>query len=179
MTTLREPGCKSNCKPTYGRCKITRTLLPSWGMLSRSSARSPLTMLPVCSTPMMSRMCRLPIMRWNSALAQFAGMNDVLQAAPRFRVWSCAGLFEYLLLLLPTLNVCVFRLSNCTIHKLGITCEITLKLDTNSIGCNSAFAKIRRPISLPPRISSSRLLCHPRIEVHFHQYSADSSTPLW
>ena len=162
MTTLREPECKSNCKPIYGRCKITKTKSPLWGMSSRSSARSLPTMLPVCSTPMMSRMCHLPIMLWNSALVQFAGMNDVLQAAQRFRVWSCAGLFGCLLLLLPTLNVCVFKLSNCTIHQLGITCGITLKLDTNSIGCNSAFAKIRRPIWRPPRISSSRQLCRPR-----------------
>src|SRR5947207_5115787 len=88
-------------------------------------------------------------------------MNDAQQAAQRFQVWSCVGPFGCLLLLLPTLNVCVSKLSSCTIPRLGIICAINSKFDRNSIGCNSAFAKIPLPTWLPPRISSSRPLCRP------------------
>src|SRR6266576_1720910 len=118
-------------------------------------------MLLVCSTPMMSLMCPLPIMLWNSALAQFAGINDVQRAAQRFRVSSCAGPFGCSLLLLPTLNVFVSKHSNCIIRRLGLTCEITSQLGRNNIVYNSVFAKILMPIWLLPRICSSRLLCRP------------------
>src|SRR2546429_2388958 len=97
-------------------------------------------------------------------------MNDAQQAAPRFQVWSCVGPFGCLLLWLPTLNVCVSKLSSCTIPRLGIICAINSKFDRNSIGCNSAFAKIPLPTWLPARISSSRPLCRPRFLLPFFGY---------
>src|SRR5258708_1813913 len=133
-------------------------------MWSSASPRSLPTMLLVCSTPMISLMCRLPIMRWSSALARFAGMNDAQRAAQRFQVWSSVARFGCSLPLLLTISASAFKLSNCTIPRLGIICAINSKLVRNSIACNSVSAKIRLPIWRLPRTYSSRHLCRPRLQ---------------
>src|SRR5258708_2390087 len=130
-------------------------------MWSSASPRPLPTMLLVCSTPMISLMCRLPIMRWSSALARFAGMNDAQRAAQRFQVWSSVARFGCSLPLLLTISASAFKLSNCTIPRLGIICAINSKLVRNSIACNSVSAKIRLPIWRLPRTYSSRHLCRP------------------